>query len=109
MSSLDGEDVAAARQAAEVAVELSEAGSPEDRKHIAKGLQAIGDRTTTAVTNAAASARRGTDIAARQSAATARKGVDSANKGVRSARRGAGSGRRGATPRVQWGRRRGAP
>jgi hypothetical protein len=102
MSSLDGEDAPAARQAAEVAVELSEAGSPRDKKHIAKALQEIADRTTTAVTNAAASARRGADTAARRSAATARKGVDGARKGVDGARRGAGSAGRGVTFGLNW-------
>lgn len=51
-------DDAAARQAAEVAVELSEADSPEDKKRIAKMVHAAADRTTSVVTNAAASARR---------------------------------------------------
>jgi hypothetical protein len=102
MSSLDGED-AAARQAAEVAVELLETGSPDDKKRIVKGLQAIADRTTTAVTNAAAGARQGADTAARRSAATARKGVHSARrKGISALAAGAGSAGRGVTFGLNW-------
>jgi hypothetical protein len=87
MAGVDSGDVAddtAARQAAEVAVELSEAGGPADKKRIAARLQGVADRATSAVTNAAASARRGADTAARRSAATARRGASSAGRGVTS-------------------------
>jgi hypothetical protein len=93
--SKDMTDDAAARQAAELAVELSEIGGPAEEKRIAARLQGIADRTTSAVTYAAASARRGADTAARRSAATARKGAGSA-------RRGASSAGRGVTYGMNW-------
>ncbi|HEY0936327.1 MAG TPA: hypothetical protein VGD91_21645, partial [Trebonia sp.] len=91
-------DDAAARQAARIAVELSEAGGPgpdgpdgfdgsgngsEDspggpagKKRIAGRLRGISGRTTSAVTGAAAGARRGAD--------SARRGAGSAGRGVSS-------------------------
>ena len=74
MAGVDSGDVAddaAARQAAEVAVELSEDGGPPDTRRIAARLQGIADRTSSAgVTSAAASARAaGRTRAARRSAA----------------------------------------
>lgn len=48
-----------AQQAAEVAVELSEAGGEEDRKRAAHGLQGLAVRASSAVTHAATGARRG--------------------------------------------------
>jgi hypothetical protein len=83
---------AAAREAAELAVELSEAGGGTDKKRLAERLQAVAGRITAAVTYAAASARRGADVAAHQSAATARKGADSARRGASTAGRGFASG-----------------
>jgi hypothetical protein len=91
----DVTDDAAARQAAEVAVELSEVGGPADKKRMVARLQGAAGRTTSAVTIAAASARRSMDTAARRSAATARKGADGA-------RRGAGSAGRGVTSGLNW-------
>ncbi|HEY1820714.1 MAG TPA: hypothetical protein VGG83_12370 [Trebonia sp.] len=88
-------DDAAARQAAEVAVELSEASGPADRQRIAARLQALAGRTNSAFTNAAASARRSADTVARRSTATARRGADSA-------RRSAGSATRGVTSGMSW-------
>jgi hypothetical protein len=94
MAGVDSGDVtddAAARRAAEVAVELSEAGSPAD-KGIGGRLHEVADRTTTAAAFVATSARRGADTAARRSAATARRGADRARRGASSAGRGVGSG-----------------
>ncbi|HET9079719.1 MAG TPA: hypothetical protein VFO01_04285 [Trebonia sp.] len=91
----NGTDDAAARQAAEVAVELSEAGGQADRRRVAGSLQAVAAGAASAVTNAAASARRGADSAARRGAATAR-------KGAATARRGAGSASRGVTSGMNW-------
>ena len=57
MAGVDSGDVtddAAARQAAEVAVELTETGGPADKKRIAARLQGVADRTA-----AAAALRRG--------------------------------------------------
>jgi len=91
----DMTDDAAARQAAEVAVELSEAGGRTDKRRLAEKLKAVADRARAAFTYAAASARRGADTAARRSAATARRGADGA-------RRGAGSAGRGVTSGMSW-------
>lgn len=91
----DVTDDAAARQAAEVAVELSEADGPADKGRIAARLHAAADRTTTAAAFAAASARRGADTAMRRGAATARRSADSA-------RRSAGSAGRGVTSGMNW-------
>jgi hypothetical protein len=88
-------DDAAARQAAEVAVELSETSRPEDTGRIAARLQGVADRTASAVANAAASARRGADSAARR-------GAQSARKGAGSARRGASSASHGVTAGLNW-------
>jgi hypothetical protein len=102
MAGVDSGDVtddAAARRAAEVAVELSEAGSPAD-KGISGRLHEVADRTTTAVAFVATSARRGADTAARRSAATARRGADRARRGASSAGRGVGSGMNWLTGQV---------
>jgi hypothetical protein len=102
MAGVDSGDVtddAAARRAAEVAVELSEAGSPAD-KGIGGRLHEVADRTTTAAAFVAASARRGADTAARRSAATARRGADRARRGASSAGRGVGSGMNWLTGQV---------
>jgi hypothetical protein len=88
-------DDAAARQAAEVAVELSEASGPADRQRLTERLQAIAGRTGSAVTNAAASARRSAAPMARRRPAPARRGADSA-------RRSAGSATRGVTSGMSW-------
>jgi hypothetical protein len=98
MASADSGNVAdesVARQAAEVAVELSEADGQADSRRIAGRLRAVADRTAAAVTSTAASARRGADTAARRSTATARRGAGSA-------RRGAGSAGRGVTAGLNW-------
>jgi hypothetical protein len=95
----DVTDDAAARQAAEVAVELSEAGGSAD-KGIGGRLHGVADRTTTAAAFVAASARRGADTAARRSAAGARSGADRARRSVSSASRGVGSGMSWLTAQV---------
>ena len=85
MSSTDGGNVAdesAAREAAEVAVELSEDDGRADSRRVAGRLRAVADRAGTALTSAAASARRGADTAARKSATTARRGAGTAGRGV---------------------------
>ena len=129
----DAADDAAARQAAQIAVDLTETGLPETgppetrppensapdnsdpetgdpetgrpagKKRIARRVQAVTGRTTAVAANAAAGARRGADSAVRRSAATARKGADSARRGADSARRGVEGARRGVE-----GARRGA-
>jgi len=93
-------DDAPAREAAEVAVELSEVEGPPDKARIAQRMRAVTGRTTAAVTSAAASARRGADAAARRGAATARKGGDSARRRVSSVSHGVTSGMNWLTAQV---------
>src|ERR1700722_1054407 len=69
-------DTGAARQAAEIAVELSESGASGDKKQIAKKLRSVADRTTATVVSAAESARRG--------AGSARHGAGLTGRGVSS-------------------------
>jgi hypothetical protein len=121
----DAADDAAARQAAQLAADLTETGLPETgpspggapengdleknsdlahgrpagKKRIARRVQAVTGRTTAAAANAAAGARRGADSAVRRSAATARKGADSARRGAGSAGRGVTSG---VTSGMSW-------
>jgi hypothetical protein len=103
MAGVDSGDVtddAAARRAAEVAVELTEANGPADNKRIGAKLHGVADRTTTAAAFVAASARRGADTAARRGAATARRGAAGARRGAGSASRGVGSGMNWFTAQV---------
>ena len=106
MAGVDSGDVAdddAAQQAAEVAVELSEADGPADRSdkgRIAARLQGIADRTAAAAAYTAASARRGADTAARRSVATARRSANGARRGASSAGRGVTSGMSWLTAQV---------
>jgi hypothetical protein len=105
MAGVDSGDVtddAAARRAAEVAVELSEASGPADSKRIGARLHGVANRTTTAAAFVADNARRGADTAARRSAATARRGADSARRGADRARRGATSASRGVGSGLNW-------
>jgi hypothetical protein len=81
------DDDAAARQAAEVAVELSEAEGPEDKKRIVRALQYVAGRGADAVRRGGGAARRGAGSATGTVARTAggaRKGVGSAGRGVTS-------------------------
>jgi hypothetical protein len=92
MSSTDGGNVAdesVAREAAEVAVELSEDDGRGDSRRVAGRLRAVADRAGAALTGVTATARRGAggarrgaDTAARRSAATARRGAGTAGRGV---------------------------
>jgi len=103
MAGVDSGDVtddAAARRAAEVAVELSEANGPADNKRIGAKLRGVADRSATAAAFVAASARRGADTAARRGAATARRGAAGARRGASSASRGVGSGMNWLTAQV---------
>jgi hypothetical protein len=93
-------DDTVAREAAAVAVELSEANGPADEKRIAGRLSGVAERTTAAAAFVAASARRGADSAARRSAATARRGALGARRGASSAGRGVGSGMSWLTAQV---------
>jgi hypothetical protein len=80
-------DDAAARQAAEVAVELSEAEGPEDKKRITRALQYVAGRGADAVRRSSGAARRGAGNATgtvSRTAGGARKGAGSAGRGVSS-------------------------
>jgi hypothetical protein len=81
------QDDAAARQAAEVAVELSETEGPEDRKRITRALQYVASRGSEAMRRGGGAARRGAGSATGTVARTAggaRKGAGSAGRGVAS-------------------------
>jgi hypothetical protein len=78
----DVTDDAAARRAAEVAVELSEASGPADGKRIGARLRGVADRTTTAAAFVAGNARRGAATAGRGTADRARRGASSASRGM---------------------------
>ena len=78
---------AAARQAAEVAVELSEAEGPEDKKRITRALQYVAGWGADAVRRGSGVARRGAGNASgtvTRTAGGARKGAGSAGRGVTS-------------------------
>ena len=98
MAGIDSGDVAddaAARAAAEVAVALSEAGGPPDKKRIAGKLQAAAGRTTSAVTSAAGRTTSAvTNAAGRTTSAV--------TNATASARRGAGSAGRSVTSGLNW-------
>jgi hypothetical protein len=81
------EDDAAAREAAEVAVELSEAEGPPDGKRITRALQYVAGRGADAVRRGGGAARRGAGTAGGTVARTtggARKRAGSAGRGVTS-------------------------
>jgi hypothetical protein len=82
-----GDDDAAAREAAEVAVELSEAEGPPDKKRIIGALQYVAGRGADAVRRGSGAARRGAGTAGGTVARTtggARKRASSAGHGVTS-------------------------
>jgi hypothetical protein len=98
-------DDAAAQQAAQVAVELSEgdqAVGPAGEGGLGQALHGVADRAASTASAAAAAARKGADGAVRRGAATARKGADSARRGAGGARKGAGSAGRGASSGLGW-------
>ncbi len=110
MAGKDGTDAAgdaAAREAARVAVELTEEGRfpgpgapgrpevPGEQAAAGPGrpgnpLRALTDRVASTTMTATAAARRGADEAARRGLATARRGAGGARKGAGAARHGAG-------------------
>ena len=85
------QDDAAARQAAEVAVELSEAEGPNDGKRVARALQYVSSRASEAMRRGGGAARRGAGSATGTVARTAG-----------GARKGAGSAGRGVTSGLNW-------
>ena len=97
MASSDSRQVtdedAAARQAAEVAVELSEAEQPPDRGRLTRALNGVA-RSAGRVGRGTAVTKRGTDAA--------RPGTGAAKRGAQAARRGAGTVGRGASSAGNW-------
>jgi len=89
---------AAAQQAAEVAVELTEADQIQDRRRLAVALNGVARSANRVVGHGTGVARRGKDLARRGSgvAAARLRGSEVARRGGAAARRGAGSARRGA-------------
>jgi hypothetical protein len=83
---------AAARQAAEVAVELSEAEQPPDRGRLTRALNGVA-RSAGRVGRGTALTKRGTDAASLGTAA---------KRGAQAARRGAGTAGRGASSAGNW-------
>jgi len=84
-------DDAAAREAAEVAVELTEAEGPEDRKRVTRALQYVGGKAADALRRSGGAARRRAGNAGGSVARTAG-----------GARRGAGSAGRGVASGLNW-------
>jgi hypothetical protein len=85
------QDDAAARQAAEVAVELSEAEGPADGKRVTRALRYVASRGSEAMRRGGGAARRGRGAATGTVARTAS-----------GARRGAGSAGRGVASGLNW-------
>ena len=91
-------DDAAAREAAEVAVELTETDGPQDQKRIARALQGVATLGAEAVRRGGNAARTGGGFA-RRSADTA---AGTVVRGAGNARRGVGSAGRGVTSGLTW-------
>ena len=85
------EDDAAAREAAEVAVELSEAEGPADKKRITRALQYVAGRGADAVRRGSGAARRGAGSRERDR-----------RQDHRRRQEGAGSAGRGVTSGLSW-------
>jgi hypothetical protein len=86
---------AAAQQAAEVAVELTESGELADRRRLTIALNGV-------ARSASRVAGRSTDLAKRGSGVARRRGTEVARRGGAAARRGAGSAGRGAASSLNW-------
>jgi hypothetical protein len=87
---------AAARKAAEVAVELSEADQPQDRRRLASALNGIARSASRVAGRGTGIAKRGADVARRAT------GVGPVQRGAEAARRGAGTAGRSAASLVNW-------
>jgi hypothetical protein len=99
MASSESEQVAdedaAARKAAEVAVELSEADQPQDRRRLTSALNGVA-RSASRVVGGTGIARRGAEVARRAA------GMGVAKRGAEAARWGAGTAGRSAASLVSW-------
>src|SRR5215831_7647291 len=105
-----GDTDAAAQQAAEVAVELTETDELADRRRLTVALSGVarsasrvfGQGSDIARRQGSGMARRGTDMAKRGSGAARQRGSGVARRGVDAARRGAWTARRGAGYSINW-------
>ena len=95
-------DEDAARQAAEVAVELTEAEGPEDRRRLMGALNNVARSAGRAVGRGAGIAKSGTGGAARRSGDMAKRSAEAARRGSGGARQRAQTAGRGATSFVNW-------
>jgi hypothetical protein len=95
-------DEDAARQAAEVAVELTEAEGPEDRRRLMGALNNVARSAGRAVGRGAGIAKSGTGSAARRSSEVAKRSAEAARRGSGGARERAQTAGRGATSLVNW-------
>ncbi len=107
---------AAAQQAAEVAVELTEADQLQDRRRLSIALNGvartasrvfgrgtgIAKRGTDAAKRGTDAAKRGTDVAARRGTGAARRSAEAARRGAWTARQRAGTAGRGAASFISW-------
>ncbi|WP_300604745.1 hypothetical protein [Trebonia sp.] len=100
---------AAAQQAAEVAVELTEADQLHDRRRLAIALNGVArtasrvfGRGTGIAKRGTDAAKRGTDVAARRGTGAARRGAEAARRGAWTARQRAGTAGRGAASFISW-------
>ena len=93
---------AAAQQAAEVAVELTETDQLQDRRRLAMALSGVARSASRVFGQGSGIARRGTDMARRGTGAARQRGTGAARRGVEAARRGAWTARRGAGSSMSW-------
>ncbi len=114
---------AAAQQAAEVAVELTEADQLQDRRRLSIALNGVArtasrvfgrgtgiakrgtdaaKRGTDAAKRGTDAAKRGTDVAARRGTGAARRSAEAARRGAWTARQRAGTAGRGAASFISW-------
>lgn len=93
---------AAAQQAAEVAVELTEADELADRRRLTIALNGVARSASRVAGRGTGIARRGTDMARRGGGVARRRGTEVARRGGAAARRGAGSAGRGAASSLGW-------
>ncbi len=93
---------AAAQQAAEVAVELTEADELADRKRLTVALNGVARSASRVAGHGTGIARRGTDLARRGGGVARQRGTEVARRGGAAARRGAGSAGRGAATSLNW-------
>ena len=93
---------AAAQQAAEVAVELTEADQLQDRRRLTLALNGIARSASKVAGQGSGIARRGTDLARRGGGMARQRGGGVARRGAAAARRGAWTARHGVGSFGNW-------